>query len=239
MQRSKPSYLPKAYLAILSILLGGMYLSSGVYAEELKATVRKAPYPLAPEPTLPKKVSLETAFHRWSIKVVWDRQHKTEDSFEARLVTGDVIAGLVNRLAKDQRLTDAQAQSLYEDRRKKYYGDAEHGGFGDKIVFMGHIELDAEAYPAAQANAPWEFELIAEDGKPLTPLQVELGDPRLQKSGKGGASAWYRAFTVTFANQDPIKKRRVVVAGISHLTLVLKGAAGEGKATYLFDTAAH
>ncbi len=238
MQRCKRTSRSISPFLLLALFLPLLSISAGVRADEVKTTLRKVPYPVAPEPERPRKMALESAFQRWSVKVVWDKPHGNENSFEARFVTADVIAGLANQLAKERKLTDAQAQALYDERRKKYYGANDRGAFGDKIVFLGHIELDADTYTAGQLNAPWDFALSADDGKPLTPTRVEMGDVRLQKSLKTGASFWYRAFTVTFDNLDPAAKRRAVTAGSRSLTLIVKGAAGEGRATFVFEPAA-
>ena len=238
MNRCKTSQTQNPQLRVLPILLLLTCAPAGVRADEVKTTVRKVPYPAAPEPERPKKGSLETAFKRWSVKVTWDKMNGNENGFEARLVTADVIAGLANQLAKERQLNAAQAQTLYEERRKKYYGDLDQGAFGEKIAFLGHIELNSETYTAGQLNARWQFSLLAEDGKPLAAAKVEMGEVKLQKSGTAALTSWYRAFTVTFDNMDPMTKRRVATAGVHSLTLVLKGAAGEGRATYVFDPAA-
>ena len=239
MQISKSSHIRNTKLRALPMLLLLTLSAAGVCADEVKTTVRKAPYPTAPESERPKKISLETAFSRWTVKVVWDKLHGVENCFEARFVTSDVIAGLTNQLVKDGQLTDSQAQTLYDDRRKKYYGSADRGAFGEKIAFLGHIELSSETYTVGQLNAPWKFELLADDGKPVVSAKVEMGEVRLQKNAAAGSSSWRRAFTVTFDNQDLLTKRRVVTAGVHALTLVVKGAVGEGRATFAFDAAAH
>ena len=241
MQRSLNYPVHKFNFLLLPILIFAAVLPSAGRAEDVtdvKTTVRKVPYPSAPETDRPKKIRLETAFQRWSVKVVWDKLHGNENGFEARFVTADVIAGLANQMAKEKQLTDAQAQALYEERRKKYYGDADQGAFGAKLAFLGHIELNSETYTAGQLNASWQFELLTEDGKPLAPAKVEMGDVRLQKSGPTAPASWYRVFTVTFENLDPVSKRRFATAGVHSLTLVVKGSAGEGRATYVFDPAA-
>ncbi len=214
-------------------------LPAGLRADEVKTTVRKVPYPAAPERERPKNVTLEAAFQRWSVKVTWDMSRGAESGFEARFVTADVIAGLANQLMKDGKLTDVQAQTLYDERRKKYYGDMDRGAFGDKIAFLGHIELNGDTYTAGQLNAPWQFELRADEGVPLASAQVEMGEVKLQKSVKTGLNSWYRAFTVTFNNQDPKTKQRVMTVGVHSMTLVVKGMVGEGRAIYGFDPAAH
>jgi hypothetical protein len=241
MQRNITYLVHKSNFFLLPILIFTVFLPSAGRAgdaTDVKTTVRKVPYPAAPETERPKKIKLETAFQRWSVKVTWDKLHGNENGFEARFVTADVIAGLANQLAKEKQLTDAQAQALYEERRRKYYGDADQGAFGAKLAFLGHIELNSETYTAGQLNASWQFELLTEGGKPLAPAKVEMGDVRLQKSGPAGLASWYRAFTVTFENLDPLSKRRFATAGVPSLTLVVKGPAGEGRATYVFDPAA-
>jgi len=238
MQPWKTPHRQNVTRTLLSILLALALFPIGASADEVKTTVRKVPYPTAPEPERPKKITLESAYNRWSVKVVWDRVHGIENSFEARLMTSDVIAGLANQLAKTSPMSEAQAQTLYEERCKKYYGSAERGAFGEKIVFMGHIELDSETYTAGQLNSTWQFSLLADDGKPLAPAKVEMGDVRLQKSGASGPGSWYRVFTITFDNMDPMTKKRVVTAGIHNLTLAIKGVSGEGRATFAFDPSA-
>ena len=239
MQRPNMAHIQNVPLCFLPMLLLLTLPPTEAGAQEVKSTVRKVSYPAAPEPTRPKKIALETAFSRWSIKVTWDKLHGNENGFEARFVTADVIAGLANQLAKDKQLNDTQAQALYDERRKKYYGDSDRGAFGEKIAFLGHIELSSETYTAGQLDTPWQFALLAEDGKPLVPAKVEMGEVRLQKNGTAALPSWRRAFTVTFDNLDPATKRRVVTAGTRRLTLTVKGTIGEGRAVYAFELAAH
>ncbi len=231
--------LRRAAVAFALVLLS--LASSALHAEEVKTTVRKVPFPAAPEPVRPKKIVLESAFSKWSVKVSWDKANGGENGFEARLVTADVIAGLANRLAKDQQMSEAQAQALYDERRKKYYGEKDLGAFGEKIAFLGHIELNSETYTAGQASAEWLFTLNVDEGKAFLPAKVELGDVKLLKNGSGAkaAASWYRVFTVTFDNQDPVTKRRILTAASHSLSLQVKGTAGEGRVTFAFDPAAH
>ncbi len=228
--------LPSTVLFFLACLLFLSYAR----ADEVKSAVRKVPYPAAPEPLRPKKTVLETAFSRWSVKVSWDKLHGGENGFEARLVTSEVITGLANRLAKDQQLNEPQAQTLYDERRKKYYGDSDKGAFGDKIAFLGHIELTSDAYTAAQAGGVWQFSLTVEEGKPFAPAKVELGEVKLLKTGEGAraSTSWYRVFTVTFDNLDPVSKRRILTVASHTLSLNVKGPSGEGRATFQFDASA-
>lgn len=217
------------------LLLGSGLIPANAQGENVKTTSKKVPMPGTASRDLDRKMKADEAMNRWKINV----RLSGNGSFDAWLLSPEMIGGLANFRTKRYGLSEKQAQALYHQLLDQYYGDAGSSFYGDKIGFMVKINLNLDINHAEDITSDWRFALVTEDGRVLKPVRLIPQDTLFKASNdpfNRSAGTWYKSFGVVFDNLYPDTKKPILTADTKAISFEVSGTPGQARARFEIDT---